>query len=82
MSHQIIPQPDGRLCVWSTVVDEIIIVDAEPDELVEYYADRASEDAREKSRRIIDLVSAGQARKVYYQFTMSYAEAVGADRAC
>lgn len=76
MGHQIIQQPDGNLCVWSTVVDELIITDATPQELADYYADRAATDARIETQEIIERVLAGEARKVYFQFTMTYDEAV------
>jgi hypothetical protein len=76
MGHQIIQQPDGKLCVWSTIVDALVVVDATPDELIEMYALKAAQEARERTRRIIDLVQSGQATKAYHQFTMTYDEAI------
>lgn len=81
MGHQIIQQPDGLLCVFSTVTDSIIIRDATAAELIADYAEMAAVEARERIRRIIDLVEAGDARKAYYQFTMTYDEAVEMDLA-
>lgn len=78
MGQQIIEQPDGRLCVWSTVTDSIIIT-ATPDELLEHYAEQAAADARRRTRKVIDLVLAGLARKAYFQFTMTYDQAVSRD---
>lgn len=76
MGHQIIQQPDGRLCVFSTITDSIIVHDATADELITHYADYAATEARERTRRIIDLVESGHARQAYYQFTLTYDEAV------
>lgn len=72
MSHQIILQPDGLLCVWSDVVDCLILVDATPEELSQYYARAAYEQAKQATDRLTDLVLAGNARKVYHQSTMTY----------
>jgi hypothetical protein len=76
MGHQIIMQPDGRLCVWSTVVDDLVLYDATPEELLDYYADRAAEEAVRRTQQILDAVLADDARAVYYQFTLTYDEAL------
>lgn len=75
MGHQIIKQPDGRLAVFSSVVDDWIITDATQRELEDYYAEEAAEKARKVTRRICEAVLAGNARKVYYQFAISFEEA-------
>jgi len=75
MGHQIIQQPDGHLCVWSTVVDDFIITDATADELADYYAKDAAAKARKDTKRLTEAVLAGRAREVYYQFTKTYDEA-------
>jgi len=80
MSHQIIKQPDGRLAVWSTVVDDWIIVDATQQELEDHYATEAAAKAREDTRRKCEAVLAGNAVSIYYQFAMSYAEACASVR--
>lgn len=75
MGHQIIKQPDGKLAVFSTGVDDWIIQDATADELVEYYATRAAEDARRSARETCNEVLADRAGMMYGQFTMTYDEA-------
>jgi hypothetical protein len=75
MGHQIIKQPDGRLAVFSSVVDDWIIRDATQQELEDYYAGEAATKARKDTRRVCEAVLAGNARSVYYQFAMSFAEA-------
>lgn len=76
MSHQIIRQPDGRLCAFSTNVNDFVILDATPEELIDYYATQAADDARKRTRRLIAAVLENRARDVYYQFAMTYDEAV------
>lgn len=75
MGHQIIKQPDGKLAVYSSVVDAWILVDASPEELLDYYAERAAKDARRDTQRVLDAVLADQPREVYYQFAMTFDEA-------
>ena len=79
MGHQVIKQPDGKLAVFSSVVDDWIITDATAQELEDHYAAVAGK-ARAGTREITEAVLSGNARKIYYQFTMTYEEA-GALRA-
>jgi hypothetical protein len=76
MGHQIIRQPDGLLAVYSSGVDDWVITDATAAELEDYYAARAAEDARRSAREAARAVLAGEASKIYCQFTMTYDEAV------
>lgn len=76
MGHQIIKQPNGLLCVWSTIVDDFIIVDATPEELVGYYAKKAAEDAAKSTARLVNAVIEGRAAEVYPRTVMTYAEAL------
>jgi hypothetical protein len=78
MAHQIIRQPDGKLAVFSSVVDDWIFFDASPEELAEQYAAEAAAKAREHTLKTARAVLDGNARSVYYQFTMTYEEACAA----
>jgi len=81
MGYQIIKQPDGKFCVWSTYVDSIVITDATADELVEHFAEQAAEDSRRRqTRNLIAKVESGVPRAAYYQFQMTYEEAVAKSR--
>jgi hypothetical protein len=80
MGHQIIRQPDGRLCVFSTVVDDFVYADCDPEPLIEHYAAEAAQDTRERVRRVIENVLSGNPQKSYYQFTMTYEEALAESR--
>jgi hypothetical protein len=75
MAHQIIRQPDGRLATFSSNVGDWVVYDATPEELEDYYAERAAQEARERARETITAVLAGEARTKYLQFTMTYEEA-------
>lgn len=80
MGQQIIQQPDGKLAVFSTVVDAFIVVDATPEEIVEWRAEEAAERAREQTRRELDKVLAGDSRGAYFQFAKTWEEAAELDR--
>lgn len=75
MGHQIIRQPDGKLAVFSTGTDSWILYDATAEELLDHYAERAAQRAREDTQRAIDAVTSGEPRRVYYQFVMTFEEA-------
>jgi hypothetical protein len=80
MGHQIIEQPDGKLCVFSTVVDGFVFTDATEVELLDYYAEQAASEARERIKKIIGYVREGRPEQAYYQFALTYEEAQVLDR--
>jgi hypothetical protein len=75
MGHQIIKCPDGTLAVFSNNVDSWVLTNATPGELLDYYAEKAAKQAREDTQRVLDAVLAGEPRRVYCQFTMTFDEA-------
>lgn len=80
MGRQIIRQPSGLFAVFSSVTDTIILCDATEDEVVEWFAEEAAEDARQNARRKIEHVAAGEPRRAYSQFAMTWDEALKKDR--
>ncbi len=48
MGHQVIRQPDGLLAVWSTVVDDFVVLNATPEEIADHYAEEARRETRER----------------------------------
>lgn len=80
MGQQIIKQPDGQLAVFSSVTDTFIVVDATPEELVEWRAEEAAETARERTRRELQKVLAGDPQRAYQQFALTWQEACERDR--
>jgi hypothetical protein len=79
VSEQIIRQPDGRLAVFSSVVEAFVVVDATPEEIIEYRAEEAARKARERTQAEIDRVLSGQPRP-YHQFTLTWEEAARLER--
>ena len=80
MGEQIIKQPDGRLAVFSSIVDAFIIIDATPEEILDWRAEGAAAKAREQTQRELDAVLADDPRRVYFQFTRMWEEAAEMDR--
>ncbi|WP_330328216.1 hypothetical protein [Streptomyces pseudovenezuelae] len=80
MGQQIIRQPDGRLAVFSTVVDAFIVVDATPEEILDWRAEEAAKEARRTTQRQLDHVLSGEPERSYFQFTMTWEEASQLDR--
>lgn len=81
MGYQIIRQPDGEYAVFSSITDTIIVYDATAEEIVEWFAEAAADDARRSVRRLLGHVAAGEPRKAYHQFAMTWDEALALDRA-
>jgi hypothetical protein len=80
MGNQIIKQPDGLFAVFSTSTETITVYDATEDELVEMVAEEAAERARRSVRDTIAKVNSGDPRAAYFQFTMTWEEALKDDR--
>ncbi|MGC5263893.1 hypothetical protein ACPXCO_23020 [Streptomyces cyaneofuscatus] len=81
MGHQIIEQPDGLLAVFSSVVSSFVVTDATPEELIDWYADEAARDARERTKRLLDRVAQG-AHTAYAQHALTWEEASQIDQEC
>lgn len=80
MGYQIIRQPEGCYAVFSSYTDTIAVYEATSEEIVEWFAEEAAERARRDVRRIIEHVAAGEPRRAYFQFTMTWDEALRIDR--
>lgn len=72
MGQQIIKQPDGKFCVFSSISDSIIVLDLTREELVKWYGENARLEAEAEAEVMLDKVEAGNA---YYQFTKTFEEA-------
>lgn len=80
MGQQIIKQPDGKLAVFSSIVDAFIVVDATPEEILDWRAEEAAAKERERTQRELDAVLADDPRKVYFKFVRTWEEASRLDR--
>ncbi len=81
MGRQVIRQPDGLLAVLSSITDTIILWDATPDDVVDFFVDEAAGRARESAQRVVGLVAEGREREAYHQFALSWEEAILEDQA-
>jgi hypothetical protein len=59
MGGTILVQPDGRLALFSSIVDSLTVYDATDEELIDYLADRGRDDAEASARRAIERVRSG-----------------------
>lgn len=80
MGHQIIKQPNGQFSVWSTVVDNLIILDATPEEIIEYYCAREREEITQRVHDKVEQLNKGESP--YGQFTMDWEEALDMIESC
>lgn len=53
MGWRVVVQPDDKLAIWSTVVDDWIAVDATEEEIAKAFVDDAAETAKENAARAI-----------------------------
>ena len=72
MGRQIIKQPNGLYCIYSTVVDNIIYYDITREEWIELRAQEEKERVTENINELCDKIEKGE--RAYYQFTKSYEE--------
>lgn len=75
MGYQVIKQPDGKLALFSSFTDTWAMYDASPQEIVDWFTERATEDARRSAQHVVDAVVADRPREVYYQFARTFDEA-------
>lgn len=74
MGRQIIKEPSGQYAVWSTVVDDFVILHATREEIIEEWVKEETDRIRLAVNEKCDEIDAG--RKAYYQFTKTWDEAL------
>ena len=74
MGHQIIQRPNGLYTVWSSVVDDFILINATPQDIVSDSLDRERERITERVNAVVSRLENNE--KPYAQFTMTFGEAV------
>ena len=74
MGRQIIMQPNGKYAIWSSIVDNFILLDAEPEEIVEEFLSSAKQGIKFETDRIFKALNKGD--RPYYQFTKTWEEAI------
>ena len=74
MGRQIIKQPNGKYAVWSSIVDDFILVDATPDEIIEDWCEQQRKDTTEHVQRVVEELGLGV--KPYHQLTHTFDECI------
>lgn len=74
MGQQIIKQPNRLYCIYSSIVDEFVITDATPQEIIGHWSQIEAEKIAAKVNDIVSELNSGG--KPYHQFTMTFEEAV------
>ena len=74
MGHQIMKQPDGKYAVWSTIVDDFILLNASPENIIEMEIEYQRSRIESGVRDIVNKLNEGF--KPYFQFTVSFEEAM------
>ena len=72
MANQIIKQPNGKYCVFSSVVDNIISYDMDKQDIIDESVDEYRKEITERVNGIIDSLERGD--MPYYQFTMDHVD--------
>jgi len=70
MGRQIIKQPNGKYCIFSSIVDSVTHYDMTVEEIIEDWANEAKNKIVEDVKNIIAKLENGE--QPYYQFTKSY----------
>jgi hypothetical protein len=78
MTHQIIQQPDGLFCVFSSRLDRFSILDATEQELIDYYVEEKIREVRKEMTMLLTQIKSGHSRPSAH-FTMTYDDAVAKD---
>ena len=74
MGHQIIKQPNGLYAMWSSIVDDFVMIDCTPEDIIDELAGREKERIVDRVSQVLSALEEG--KKPYYQFTKTFDEAV------
>jgi hypothetical protein len=74
MGWQIIKQPNGKYCIFSSVVDNVVYYDGTPEQILEAIIEAETTPIRRKVNETISQLDKGE--KPYHQFTKSFDEMI------
>lgn len=74
MGRHIIQQPDGKFCIFSTYIDQIMYRDKTAEEVVEICVEEAANIERERVTTIVTELAAGSRNPNFYS-RITYEEA-------
>lgn len=73
MGRQIVEQPDGKYAIWSSIVDDFVVVDCEnASEIIDVMVEDARRDIERNVLRVLAQLDSGE--KPYHQFTNTFSE--------
>lgn len=81
MGYQVIRQPGTDMFgVFCSYTETFVMWEATRSDVVDFFVEIETKRAREDAERIVGLVEAGNEREAYFQFAMTWDEAVALDR--
>jgi len=73
MGRQIVKQPDGKYAIWSSVVDDFVVVDCEnAAEIIDVMVEDSRRDIESNVLRV--LAQLDRCENPYHQFTKTFSE--------
>ena len=72
MGKQIIKQPNGKYCIFSTNIDNVTDYNLSPEEIIDLFLESQKKDITEKVMSIVSKLDKGE--KAYHTFTIPYDE--------
>ncbi len=76
MGRQIIKQPNGKYCIFSSVVDNVTHYNMDVEDIINQWANEAKIKIAEDVKQVIEQLEKGE--KPYFQFTKSYEQMLSA----
>lgn len=74
MARQIIKQPNGLFCVWSSVVDDFIMMNATPQDIIDCWVLEEKEEIENRVKDVTDQISKGE--NPYHGHVKTFSERV------
>lgn len=74
MGYQIIKQPNGQLCLWSSISTSIIMYDCTPEDIIEHMVKQEHERIKGMVGSVVKQLEEGG--RPYFQFTMDWSQAI------
>ena len=69
MGWQILKQPNGQYCIFSTIVDNMIYYDGDREQIMNAFLDLERQKLKRELHEIFEMLDKGE--QPYFQFTMS-----------
>lgn len=74
MARQIIKQPNGKYCIFSSIVDSVTLYDMDEQDIINEWAEESRIEIERNVKKIISDLNEG--KHPYYQFTKTFDEMI------